>query len=1143
MTNQLLDALRLLPPSGSKGFEGLIALLLESLTGQLFCLAKAGSQAGRDMSSRYAQSNVIAVECKRYKNTTKLDTRELQRELDQNLAAMPDLDLWVLVASRHIEDCSQLREELTQKAKKEGIDVRVIADDDQAPSSIEVLCAFSSDVLIDFFRGNLLENKTKLETEKLQELEDFIKNITNNPIFSEKVSKLKEGFLSPLVGYSTWRVEQNENFIISISSQEKSRSAFGQVLNIKDQKVNFIERKNLSEQLDNWFSQWIIHKNIFTLTGEEGDGKTWGVSHWLSQQIENNNNFPGVIFLSSKNTTTNESISTLLSESIVSQLENWRELKWEKRIDRWVKREIIDSPLIILVLDGINERHESNWWRQLIDKLSASPWSDHVGVIITCRSQYWKENFENLRYLKIQKYELLPYNDDELKKALIHYNLNYSIVEKLSPLIYKPRYFDLTVKYYQGISESGDVTIARLIYEDWKDRYNRKNISLNDTNFNYLIQELASNYLKKIPLIPKNIKDSLSMTDNEQEIFEEIKTGGILYKKNGKYKVERKFLSYGLALLLVNNLKDKTNQKYINSDNLLEYLRESIASWLEPNAGMDIKAEICQFAYLIALKDADISLQIKISLLSAWINSQNPRLDSDYEFISYLPQDPEPYIHLAPIFWSDNNQNSWGQELLMRGLLTWKDKLNVYKKLTEAIQEWLSLINIYGSSNQRHQIKDVEEIHAEINQRVRFLIKVGQKFSFYNYEFIAIADDGWMRLSRFALALISSFSRKNHISAITQGCLAEAIMGNSNKYDLFQWVVMTSPESLWEEIQLKANHLIGSNNPVAKLAAHRLLSFEGSKESYKLQQSIPENILPVNYWRAEYEKDPCLSGISWDRKTCESCLKRDDLPPHWISQNLQKYCLDPSLKIPEALKSELSRLLSHISIESIWSRLQQGSEEHKLNQYEPVLCAYSPNELADFVKLIFSDIIQHQISSLHYLQFYICEHYILFDSIQENSIWQAWLQVYQKSLVIIYVCNIKLCQFLSIFKNWLEVDDIAEAFLFKSVLKYLTEDDQVNLLLVRPQEATDLLTFENHFKSFELNDGHNEFLSEILKRDNNIIQRFLWFIAPFAKNIPTNILNENIAPFTKNNTSFTRATSLCVIYKSENNDGEHPTFS
>ena len=138
MTNQLLDALRLLPPSGSKGFEGLIALLLESLTGQLFCLAKAGSQAGRDMSSRYAQSNVIAVECKRYKNTTKLDTRELQRELDQNLAAMPDLDLWVLVASRHIEDCSQLREELTQKAKKEGIDVRVIADDDQAPSSIEV---------------------------------------------------------------------------------------------------------------------------------------------------------------------------------------------------------------------------------------------------------------------------------------------------------------------------------------------------------------------------------------------------------------------------------------------------------------------------------------------------------------------------------------------------------------------------------------------------------------------------------------------------------------------------------------------------------------------------------------------------------------------------------------------------------------------------------------------------------------------------------------------------------------------------------------------------------------------------------------------------------------------------------------------
>ena len=304
--NPLLDALRLLPASNSTGFEGLIALLLESLTRQPFCLAKAGSQAGRDMSSRYAQSNVIAVECKRYKNSTKLDIRELLGEIDENLSEMPDLDIWVLVASRTIKDSDQLRTALTQKAKKEGIDVHIIADDDETPSSIEVLCAYSLEILINFFRNNLLEDKTELETKTLQELEIFIQSIKNNHLFSEKTSRLKEKFLSPLVGYSAWRVEQNKNFITSISSQEKSRSAFGQVLNIKDQEVNLIERKSLSGQLDDWFSQWINHKKIFTLTGEEGDGKTWGIAHWLSQQINQNDHFPAVFFLSSINVKTNE---------------------------------------------------------------------------------------------------------------------------------------------------------------------------------------------------------------------------------------------------------------------------------------------------------------------------------------------------------------------------------------------------------------------------------------------------------------------------------------------------------------------------------------------------------------------------------------------------------------------------------------------------------------------------------------------------------------------------------------------------------------------------------------------------------------------------------------------------------------------
>jgi hypothetical protein len=376
-----------------------------------------------------------------------------------------------------------------------------------------------------------------------------------------------------------------------------------------------------------------------------------------------------------------------------------------------------------------------------------------------------------------------------------------------------------------------------------------------------------------------------------------------------------------------------------------------------------------------------------------------------------------------------------------------------------------------------------------------------------------------MRLSRFALALISCFSRKNFISAITKGCLAESIMGYPNKYELFQWVIMTSSESLWEEIKSKVDQLLALNNPVAQLSAYHLLSFEGSKEASTLQQSIPKEVLPVNPWYKEHQKDPCKSGFSWDRKTCEICLVRKDIPLRRIAQNLQKYCLDPNFapKVLETLKSEFPQLLSHISIESIWSGLERGSDEHNFNLYEPVLCAYSPNEFADFVNKIFIDITQRQISNLGYLRVHLREHYFIFDAIQENSIKELWTKIDQKTFEF-------------------GTDNITEAGLFEYVLKYLSAEEQIDLFLERSPKAINLLRFENYFKFIELDKLENKLISANASIDNSILQSLLFFISSHADKISTDMLNEYIVPILRYDESFTRASSLKVIYKSNNKD-------
>src|SRR5437016_2093603 len=100
MGNAVIEMVRRCVPTGPEGFEGLIARLLEKLTGRRFYLARSGSQAGRDISSDFQNCSIIAVECKRYGENTELDERRLLGELVQALQDIPDLDLWVLVASR-----------------------------------------------------------------------------------------------------------------------------------------------------------------------------------------------------------------------------------------------------------------------------------------------------------------------------------------------------------------------------------------------------------------------------------------------------------------------------------------------------------------------------------------------------------------------------------------------------------------------------------------------------------------------------------------------------------------------------------------------------------------------------------------------------------------------------------------------------------------------------------------------------------------------------------------------------------------------------------------------------------------------------------------------------------------------------------
>lgn len=289
----LYNILRNLKPTGPDGFEGLIAILLESLTGRHFSLSKPGFQGGRDMSTEGRNTNIIAVECKRYQSDTGLNVKELLGEILQVSWDNPELDLWVLVASRNIDD--RLEKSIIDAAREKGFEAIIIdtveTNSDQ-PSSLAAICSNSQEAFIHFIQ----EKRPGTDTTKLK---DILTSIKKQAKYQDVISKLLNDFSPSIVGYDNWRHSQNSWLLDRFRSESESRSAFGQVINVLDDKALLVRRESACNEINTWLAAWKKEYTFLCLLGDEGDGKTWAIANWLSECIRHNEEFPSVIFLTS----------------------------------------------------------------------------------------------------------------------------------------------------------------------------------------------------------------------------------------------------------------------------------------------------------------------------------------------------------------------------------------------------------------------------------------------------------------------------------------------------------------------------------------------------------------------------------------------------------------------------------------------------------------------------------------------------------------------------------------------------------------------------------------------------------------------------------------------------------------------------
>jgi hypothetical protein len=267
------DFLLALSPTGARGFEGLVARLLEVATGQRFRLSGSGQQDGQDARVEPGQGNRIKLECKRYGRGTALDLRELTSELTQATTADPDLDLWVLAASRPITD--QIARPLEELANEIGVEILFLdVGTDGLPRLALLMAAYTSEL-----EGWISTQGLPRSSQLMPALTALAAHASFCGTRDQIVSKLA----GTMLGYENARRRCRVRLLEVLSNEGRTQAQFGQRLDIRAPGRLVISRSAVKTRLDSFRSG---QSNRVAVLGEDGCGKTWAVMDWLAEASE-----------------------------------------------------------------------------------------------------------------------------------------------------------------------------------------------------------------------------------------------------------------------------------------------------------------------------------------------------------------------------------------------------------------------------------------------------------------------------------------------------------------------------------------------------------------------------------------------------------------------------------------------------------------------------------------------------------------------------------------------------------------------------------------------------------------------------------------------------------------------------------------
>lgn len=887
-----------------------------------------------------------------------------------------------------------------------------------------------------------------------------------HPEFEPILEGLRNRFSAYSIGYAQARDASLSYLRSAFEDARRAKVQLGQPINVLENKGrHVVERRAALGALESWWSNWPATSRPFVLLGEEGMGKTWALASWLGHRLVGPDaDLPLTLFLPSWSVGTTEALD-LIARALAICTQTRDAQFWARRAKGFVDRSKVMRPALLVVLDGLNEQPLFDW-RTLLEALQVSPWKDQVALVLTCRPGYWRDELGSGSWGSFQVFEIGPYDDEELASALSKAGYRAAdLPSTLEPLLRRPRYLALTVRYRQVLEESGDVTVDRLLYEDWKDRTSRKRGLLSDRAFQGILAQLAEDSSSRL-FRKQEIQDLIRPHSPDLNAsLDEIITGGIMAPNSpGRFKVEPRRLEQGLGLLLADEVRKASGQGEAA-------MQEAMAALLEPDAGMDRKVAICRSAATFAVYEPGFPEAARVALLERWVTSQTLSREDVESFIAYLPAATASYLWLVERFWRLRRANPEVQTLLVRAFSRWSANGGVRQAVRGVCEKWLSYVHPYGFRFiQRQDDASRAKLRREIEERAGRSLKDGEKFLLLD-ELEVVGDEDTLWLSKPALLLASLFPVAPFVPALRRWALSRSVMGRPQEIEIVAWILRRSSEDLWPALQTAIGPLLDGPR-VAQQAARRLLWASGREEAAPIRERLAQEVVQESTRDAD---DPCLRF--WRREDCVPCAARPDIPDRLVAWKLAPHAVNPDLQIGFDLRPRLLGALSSIQADQLSAGRQMTEADHDFREFEPTLAAFAPDLLADMYRTLVRDLPNRSKGSREALLSELDIMILILGSDERRILKSAWVQLCRES------------------ESWDDETQYVEAALLAVLLFHVSARAQLDLFLQRPEKAFDDLRLVRSFKKLSVEQVRMLAHSLLTSTAGDLKRKlaFLWF--------------------------------------------------